>query len=45
MQFRSQASFDPAEMRSLEEHLHTLESNQLKEALRRLVPEYQPHLD
>ena len=37
MQFRSQATFDPATMQHLEEHLHTLDSNQLKAALKKLV--------
>jgi FlaA1/EpsC-like NDP-sugar epimerase len=37
--------FDPATMQYIEEHLHTLDSNQLKAALKKLVPEYQPHLD
>ncbi len=45
MQFRGKATFDPATMRDLEEKLHTLDSNQLKGALKNLVPEYQPHLD
>ena len=45
MRFRSQATFDPATMRELEQHLHTLDSNQLKAALKKLVPEYQPHID
>jgi FlaA1/EpsC-like NDP-sugar epimerase len=47
MQFRSKANgeLDPAALRELEEQLHQLESNQLKMVLRKLVPEYQPHLD
>ena len=45
MQFRGKATFDPATMRELEQQLHTLDSNQLKEALRKLVPEYTPHLE
>jgi hypothetical protein len=45
MQFRGEASFDPAVMRELEEKLHALESNQLKAILNRLVPEYRPYLD
>ena len=45
MQFRGKATFDPATMQELEQQLHTLDSNQLKEALRKLVPEYTPHLE
>ena len=45
MQFRGKATFDPATMRELEQQLHTLDSNQLKEALRKLVQEYNPHLE
>ncbi len=45
MQVRGKATFDPATMRELEEVLHTLDSNQLKGELKKLVPEYQPHLD
>lgn len=45
MQFRGKATFDPATMRELEDELHRLDSNQLKGALKKLVPEYQPHLD
>jgi FlaA1/EpsC-like NDP-sugar epimerase len=45
MQFKGKSSFAPSLMKDLEQHLHTLDSNQLKEALRSLVPEYKPHLD
>lgn len=45
MRFTSAATFDPAGLQALEERLHTLDSNELKEALRRLVPEYRPFLD
>jgi hypothetical protein len=45
MQFRGKSSFEPTLMKELEQKLHTLDSNQLKEALRSLVPEYKPHLD
>jgi FlaA1/EpsC-like NDP-sugar epimerase len=45
MQFKGKSSFDPSLMKDLEQQLHTLDSNQLKEALRSLVPEYKPHLD
>ena len=45
MQFRGQASFDPAVMADLERQLHTLDSNQLKAGLKQLVPEYTPHLE
>jgi FlaA1/EpsC-like NDP-sugar epimerase len=45
MQFRGKATFDLATMRELEEKLHSLDSNQLKERLKKLVPEYQPHLN
>jgi FlaA1/EpsC-like NDP-sugar epimerase len=45
MQFRSKATFDPETMRELEQQLHSLDSNQLKSALKKLVPEYTPYLD
>ncbi len=45
MQFRGKSSFDATMMKDLEQNLHSLDSNQLKEALRSLVPEYKPHLD
>jgi FlaA1/EpsC-like NDP-sugar epimerase len=45
MQFRGNATYDPAVMRELEQRLHELDSNQLKQELRRLVPEYTPHLE
>jgi FlaA1/EpsC-like NDP-sugar epimerase len=45
MQFRGWAAFDPAIMLDLEEKLHVLDSNELKKALRKLVPEYTPYLD
>ena len=40
-----EAGFDQATMAELERQLHTLDSNQLKAALKKLVPEYTPHLD
>ena len=36
---------DAAVLRELEEGLHRMDSNKLKQALKRLVPEYQPHLE
>jgi len=45
MRFRGQAAYDAAVLRELEEGLHRMDSNELKQALKRLVPEYQPHLE
>jgi FlaA1/EpsC-like NDP-sugar epimerase len=45
MQFRGDATYDAVAMQNLERDLHAHDSNQLKEALRGLVPEYRPHLD
>jgi len=45
MRFTSRAVVELEEMRALEERLFTLDSNQLKGELKRLVPEYRPHLD
>ena len=45
MRFTSKSAFVVSEMEELERHLHTLDSNQLKAALKRLVPEYTPFLD
>ena len=45
MRFRGQAAYDAAVLRELEEGLHRMDSNKLKQALKRLVPEYQPHLE
>ena len=45
MRFRGQAAYDAAVLRKLEEGLHRMDSNELKQALKRLVPEYQPHLE
>ncbi len=45
MQFRGSGTFDLAAMHGLEARMNELEPNQLKEALRILVPEYSPHLD
>ncbi|MBM3853913.1 MAG: polysaccharide biosynthesis protein, partial [Verrucomicrobia bacterium] len=45
MQFRGNAAYDAAAMQGLERDLHARDSNQLKEALRGLVPEYRPHLE
>jgi hypothetical protein len=45
MRFTSRAVASLEEVRALEERLFTLDSNQLKGELKRLVPEYRPHLD
>ncbi len=45
MQFKAKATLDASGLLELESHLHTLDSNQLKSALKQLVPEYSPHLD
>jgi len=45
MRFRSQAKVDPAEVERLEPRLHVMDSNQLKQELKRFVPEYTPFLD
>ncbi len=45
MRFRSQAKVDPADVERLEPRLHAMDSNQLKQELKRFVPEYTPFLD
>jgi FlaA1/EpsC-like NDP-sugar epimerase len=45
MQFRGNGTFDRSVLAELEQRLHSLDSNQLKEALKMIVPEYTPHLD
>lgn len=45
MRFRSEAKVDPAEVEALEPRLHAMDSNQLKQELKRFVPEYSPYLD
>jgi FlaA1/EpsC-like NDP-sugar epimerase len=45
MRFRSQAKVDPADVELLEPRLHAMDSNQLKQELKRFVPEYTPFMD
>ncbi len=45
MQFKAKSTLDASGLLELESHLHTMDSNQLKSALKQLVPEYSPHLD
>ena len=45
MRFTSDAMFSESGMQELEQQLYRLDSNELKESLRRLVPEYMPYLD
>ena len=45
MRFRSTARMDRDAMRELEAGLHTVDSNHLKMALQKLVPEYTPFLE
>lgn len=45
MRFTSRAIVALDDVRALEERLFQLDSNQLKGELKRLVPEYRPHLD
>ena len=45
MRFTSNAMFSESGIQALERQLHKLDSNELKESLRRLVPEYTPYLD
>lgn len=45
MRFTSTAMFSESGVRELEQRLYQFDSNQLKELLKRLVPEYTPHLD
>ena len=45
MQFKAKSNLDVSGLLELEAHLHTMDSNQLKSALKQLVPEYSPHLD
>ncbi len=45
MRFTSSAMFSDSGMLELEQQLYQLDSNELKEALKRLVPEYTPFLD
>ena len=45
MRFTSRAVVVLDEVRALEGRLFQLDSNQLKGELKRLVPEYRPHLD
>lgn len=45
MRFVSVTSFEEDRLRELEQNLHSLEANELKRSLNRLVPEYTPFLD
>jgi len=45
MRFKAKAALDVSGLLALESQLHATESNQLKSALKQLVPEYSPHLD
>jgi FlaA1/EpsC-like NDP-sugar epimerase len=45
MRFTAKTNFAAADLREIEEKLHELESNELKQMLSRLVPEYTPFLD
>jgi FlaA1/EpsC-like NDP-sugar epimerase len=45
MRFTSRAVVALDDVRALEDRLFKLDSNQLKGELKRLVPEYRPHLD
>jgi FlaA1/EpsC-like NDP-sugar epimerase len=45
MRFKSTAVFSEAGVVGLEQRLHTMETNELKREMQRLVPEYTPHLD
>jgi FlaA1/EpsC-like NDP-sugar epimerase len=45
MRFTTNAMFSESGIRELEEQLYTLESNEIKGVLRKLVPEYTPFLD
>jgi FlaA1/EpsC-like NDP-sugar epimerase len=45
MRFKAKAALDVSGLLALESRLHAMEPNQLKSALKQLVPEYSPHLD
>lgn len=45
MRFKAKAALDVSGLLALESQLHAMEPNQLKSALKQLVPEYSPHLD
>jgi FlaA1/EpsC-like NDP-sugar epimerase len=45
MRFTSEAAAGDAGLRELEQPLHAMEAGQLKALLRRLVPEYTPHVE
>lgn len=45
MQFKAKAALDVSGLLALECRLHAMETNQIKSALKQLVPEYSPHLD
>lgn len=45
MRFTTNAMFSESGVRELEQHLYEMDTNQLKEMLRRLVPEYTPFLE
>ena len=45
MRFKSNAMFSESGVIELEQRLHTMEANELKREMQRLVPEYTPHLD
>ena len=45
MRFKSNAMFSESGVMELEQRLHTMEANELKREMQRLVPEYTPYLD
>jgi FlaA1/EpsC-like NDP-sugar epimerase len=45
MRLKSNAMFSESGVQELEQRLYELDSNELREILRKLVPEYTPHLD
>ena len=45
MRFKSNAMFSESGVVELEQRLHTMDANELKREMQRLVPEYTPHLD
>ena len=45
MRFKSNAVFSESGVLELERHLHDLDANELKQLMRKLVPEYTPFMD